>query len=546
MTLRKFFQTYVGVAILLASIIYAMVRVAYNEATYKAPDVTTIRICHWQLEAGFRDALQELIDEYEQLHLKRTGKKIRVMQLPVSERGYSQFVNTGLIGGTAPDIIEKGFAKGATDPAYTARFFSPLGQYLDEPNPYNAGTPLEGVPWKDTFFDGLQAAYDRQLLDHYYVPFSMFTVRIYYNRDLYRQILGTDRTPASYQEFLDVCQRIREHGQSKGLPIVPVAGSKYQGDLFRRRYETPFLFELISQTDDDFTGSVDAMESYLAYRQGRWSFESPRFMAAWKCMLEVSKNFQDGWLAAQRDDAVFLFVQSRAVMTASGSWDAPSIKKQVAGQFEVGVFDFPMPTDHPEYSKFVAGPATEASIKGGIPWAICRQSRRQELCVDFLRFCTTRAKNESFNQSITWLPVVLGAKLTPDLEPFRPRIEGFVGDFQTDISTPVKMITEGNRWSVLSDRMTPEQYAVKAKEVYERTGAEGFQEKLVKDGRNNRNLERILASQLLLQHIGAPDPNGRRDEKIGQLLLAIQEFGHKVAVRQAQFEALQKETERKP
>ena len=65
--------------------------------------------------------------------------------MPVSERGYGQFINTSLIGGTAPDIIERGFSDVATSPSYVARFFTPLRSYILDPNRYNRGTALESA-----------------------------------------------------------------------------------------------------------------------------------------------------------------------------------------------------------------------------------------------------------------------------------------------------------------------------------------------------------------------------------------------------------------
>jgi len=538
--LRRFVQAYLGAVILLAAMVYAVVRVGYSQWTYEAPDVTTIRLCHWQLESGFREALQVLIDEYEELYHERHGKLIQVLQTPVSERGYNQFVNTSLIGGTAPDIIEKGMSKTALDPAYVARFFQPLGEYFDQPNPYNEGTRLEGLPWRDTFFDGLQGAYDRTLLDYYYVPFSMFTLRVFYNVELYRQVTGRTKPPETYEEFLAVCREIHEEAAETGRRLVPIAGSKYQGNVFRNMYERPFLFGLIREVDDNLDGNADIFETCRAYHERVWQFDSPRLLNSWRCMVEIARNFQEGWLAAQRDDAVFLFVQGHAVMTASGSWDAPSIKKQVGDHFTVGVFDFPMPTDHEAYGPYVSGPASEASIRGGIPWAITRQSRHLELCIDFLRYCTTRANNEQFNRSITWLPVVRGAKLTPDLEPFRPRIEGFTGSFDYRISTPVKLITEGNRWPLYTGRMTPEEFAKSAAEVFERSAGEGYEEQLDRMRRNNRNLERILASLQVRQVYAPPEDAAREEEKTLQILSSSHEFGHLAAMRRDQFERLQK------
>lgn len=305
MTIRRFLRTYLGLLILIGAMAFAVVRVVINQLTYESPGVDTIRICHWQLEAGFREALDRLIREYERFYFRQHGRKVRVLQVPISERGYRQFVNTGLIAGNAPDIIEKGKAVTARDPTYVARFFLPLGDCLGKPNPYNRGTDLEGIAWKDTFFDGLQGTYDPELLDYYYIPFSMFTIRIYYNKQLYRQTTGRENPPEDYEGFLRACKTIKEAG------YVPIAASKAQGQYFRIRYENPFRFGFMRQVDSNFNGYADPFETYHAYRSGQWSFDSPRLVSSWRCLVDIAENFPKGWLAAQRDDALFMFAQQR-------------------------------------------------------------------------------------------------------------------------------------------------------------------------------------------------------------------------------------------
>jgi ABC-type glycerol-3-phosphate transport system substrate-binding protein len=490
MTLRRS----MGLCVLLAVMGLASARVWIQHMTHEAPGVDTIRICHWQLESGFREALDELIHEYEAGVLARTGKRVQVVQVPISERGYSQYVNTGLIGGMAPDIIEQGKAKTSEKQEYIIRFYLPLGRYVREPNPYNAGTTLESTAWQDTFVDGLSGSYDRGLRDYYRIPFSLFTVRIFYNRDLLERATGRKEPPATYGELLDVCREVRAFAQREKLPLVPIAASKTQLKPFQYGYENTFLFPLIPRVDADLTGSVDPFEAYQAYVRGLWSFRSPEFQSGWRCMTEIAANFQEGWMAAQRDDSVFMFAQQRAVMLSSGSWDAQSIIRQAGDRFRVGIFDFPVPTDHPEYSEFVKGPATEADIRGGIPWVINLKTRHPDLCIDFLRFCTTPANNERFNRRITWIPVVRGAVLPPELAAFKPRIRGFYGTFSYSISSAVRLIGDGDRWLLYAGDLSPEAYADRLAEVYERTAAQGYRDELRRQQAHHRNLQRALAA----------------------------------------------------
>ena len=257
MTVRKAIGAYLGPAVLVVTMLAATAQVLITHARYEAPDVETISICHWQLESGFRDALDLLIAEYEELHYARTGKRIKIIQVPIAERGYRQFVNTGLIGGTAPDIIEQGKAKTTQEDGYIVRFYLPVGQYVAEPNPYNDGTPLEGEPWMDTFVDGLSGSYLRGLREYYQVPFSLFTVRVYYNRDLLERATGRTAPPTTYGELMDICREVREYAAREGLALEPIAASKQQAYPFVGAYEDPFLFPLIPKLDWDLNGSVD-------------------------------------------------------------------------------------------------------------------------------------------------------------------------------------------------------------------------------------------------------------------------------------------------
>ncbi len=499
MEFKEKIKNYIGFIILGGAMLFAVIRVGHNQLTYEAPDVTTISICHWQLEAGFRGALQELIDEYEEVYEEKTGKKLKIRHIPVSERGYKQFINTGLVGGNAPDIIERGKAKTANDPAYVSRFFRPISMYIERANPYNKGTSLEGVPWRETYFDTMEGGYDGNLLDYYIVPFSMFTTRIFYNKDMYKEVSGSDEPPKDFEEFMRVCNQVREYARQKEENIVPISGSKYQGNVFSGRLEPPFCQNWIRAADYDYNGGADVCEVYRAYREKKWSFDAPRKLAAWDCMVEVARNFQEGWMAANRDDALFTFIQEKSMMIASGSWDSPSIRKSAEGRFEVGVMDFPIPVDHPKYGKYVKGPMNEADTRSSVPWAITKQSKHPEICIDFLMYCTTRKNNERFNKRITWMPVIRGARVADELKAFLPKVKGFGGSawsFNTNISTEFSLRRGGGLWELYSGRQAPEEFAAQLAEIYERTGEDGFAQELDKRRRRVRNLERPMSAFL--------------------------------------------------
>jgi len=210
---------------------------------------------------------------------------------------------------------------------------------------------------------------------------------------------------------------------------------------------------------------------------------------------------------------------------------------QVGDSFKVGIFDFPIPVHDPEYGKYVHGSMSEAGIRGGIPMAVTKHSRHPDICIDFLRFCTTRANNEKWNRAVTWLPVVRGARLAPLLEPFKPRIRGYQGNMDPRISTEVKLKLEGYRWSLFSGKISPEKYGRIMNEAYERTGAEGYLELLHKDEQNIRNLERILDGITVRLLFAPPAEPKIEQDKIRQLLESMQYFTYRNRRNTALFEA---------
>jgi raffinose/stachyose/melibiose transport system substrate-binding protein len=540
--LKTFLSKYMGFTILGIAMLYAIISVLYHEATYEKSDVKSIRICHWQLEAGFRESLQVLIDDFERDHEARTGEKVRVLQAPISERAYQQYINTGLIGDMAPDIIEKGMAKTARDPSYVARFFRPLGNVVTKPNPFNKGTALEGVPWKDTFLDGMQSAYDENLLDYYFIPFSMFTIRIYYNKELYEKVLGRTDPPHSYLDFISICKKIKGYQDEDGKFVIPIAASKAQGSYFGGKYKYPFLRSLAKKCDMDFNASANVFETFLYYKNKVWDFYDPALIESARCLMDIASNFQDGWLAAQRDDALFMFAQNRAVMIASGSWDAQSIIDQTKAIFNVGIFDFPMPTDDPVYGKFVKGGSSEAGSGGGIPWSINKKTKYPDLCIEFLQYCTTKANNERFNSRITWLPIVRGVKITDErLKAFKPKLQGYTGDIDYNISTAVSLLGSGNRWTLYSGQMTPEQNAGEMQEMYDRTSDDGYYKQLDLLYRRARNTERVVASKLALRVSQNAKKRAELTSKLVKIDQALQIVDHNYYSYQHRYEIFEKE-----
>ncbi len=413
----------VGIGLLAVAFTIAAIRVFTRPASDIDEDGRIVlRFAHWQLESGLRDALDDLSREYETLH-----PHVRVEQVPVPIRTYTQWVKTRLVGENATDIIQ---LPRAIDDESLARFFTPLTSEVEQPNPYNRDTDLADLPWRETFIDGLAGtfSYRPTLLEYYGIPMSMFTVRIYYNRDLWRSLLGDVPPPATYEDFRALCAEAQTAAARVGLDFVPLAGSSDNGPILISRFMGSQTQRLAHDISASHTLRTTAADINISYLRGGWSIDTPALTDAFSLAREVSLLMQPGYEQLRHEDATFYFTQGRALMVTSGSWDAPVFRSLC--HFELGVFEIPLPdTGHPRYGANLFGPASEADSSTGMAFAVTRQSPHRAQALDFLRFLTSRPGNTAFSRRSGWLPSVVGVEPRSDLIPFLPRIDGHLAGF---------------------------------------------------------------------------------------------------------------------
>lgn len=378
----------------------------------------TIRIAHWQLESGVREAFDAIAAEYSRLH-----PGVRIVQIPIPERIYTNWLITQLVGGTAPDLIQVGF--GITDERL-ARYFVPLGDLANSPNPYNAGTDLEHLPMRDTFFDGMLGGFNANLLEYYAVPLSAHSIRMYYNLDLLREITDSENLPATFDELMELCARARAYARARQIPFVPIAGSKYNSPQIMN---TLFSSQTQRMVEDLNPPGYFGGEHPLRARQflsGKWDLNHPSYRSGLALLREVGQEMQPGFMQLLRDDAMLLFVQGRSLMISSGSWDATSIRAQA--RFRIGVAPIPLPsTQHPRYGAHTLGSLTEAGDNASVGFGLTRLSNHPEIARDFLRFLASRRINQLWADTSGWIPSVLGVQPNESVTPFLPKTEGALG-----------------------------------------------------------------------------------------------------------------------
>ncbi len=467
---------------------WAVVTIAVRRNEETPANVVTIRVAHWQLEAGVRDGLAEAAAEYEKLH-----PNVRIVQEAIPEATYGQWMSTQLMGGTAPDIVQAGMVEGHLMTAFFTRYFVPLSRYVTRPNPYNAGTNLENVPLIRTFKDGMRRSFIDETQEFMTIPLALTGVRLFYNKPLLKKLTGLDEAPADYRAFLEVCEKIRVQKQPNGQPYVAIAGSRFHYMRWEESLIKPLTYLAAREIDFNRDGRFSKEEMLLGFASGKVSFANPAYEASFKMVQEITEKFPSGWSGLTRDEALFNFAQQKAVFLATGIYEAEGIREQAAGKFELGLMDFPLPAkSDSHFGAIVQGPRYE-NPEGSMPMAITRTSRHPEVAVDFLLFLVSREENEKFNKRLKWIPIVAGAKIDPYIKPFEPTLEGVFPAFDPTIGGESLI-----KWSQLFSlyqikQISYDDMAAEFTQFFTTQGLEDFREFL-----RNRRRSQIQDEQLAI------------------------------------------------
>ncbi|MEM9789112.1 MAG: hypothetical protein AAF842_01780 [Planctomycetota bacterium] len=529
-----------------------------------------MQLAHWQLEPGYREAMDDVMGTYNQLpHVKAAG--IRITQAAITEKFYAQWLNTHLVAGTAPDINERGMAA-LTTGVYTAKYFEPIGNYVVQPNPYNAPqylpeniSPelaefLTNQPWRETFLDGMRGGFDDSLQDYYAVPTSFWgSVKMYINRqmmaatkvvaiealqqdpqpDWLSQVfdggyavrgpeleawLSSDEAPQTFGQLVLLSEALNEYARQIGDDkLVPIAGSSYSHWMFSGQYNTPVTTKVGPEVDRNGDGSITQFELAESLEKGVWSIRDPRFVAYLEMCRKLCEYFPPGFLALERDQANNRFVLGRAMIIASGAWDANSLfvgsqsHDDPADRFDVLISPFPLPDPEEKWGEYIVGRASEATANGGAPYQVYQRSEHKPWAIDFLQYLTSFEVNERFNKRANWLPVIVGAEPSEQMKPFSVNPIGISGAMRVDLASIgftlasryrgmfPQFLTRDITHEFLADQMDAaiDRPYVGIDEVWSKSHT------AARDG--NRNLERTIAGQdvrkLLLN---ADDANDKR------------------------------------
>jgi len=411
-------RSMIGVGILVAAIIASFWNVIFRNVQKVTSDQIEIRIGHAELHTGMREAFQAAIEAYQDLH-----PNVRIIQVPVPPRTYPAWIRTQLVGGTAPDIVPLD--------GEISQFFLPLTSLTEQPNPYNVGTNLEGIPWRDTFFDGLSAARDRLAFSApgqvFGVNLQTVSMRLYINRDMLIEITGSDSVPEVYNDLYELSQKIKEYNQRTGKKIIPIAGCRQYSDyIFDRVVGSQMQKFLLDynphmQPWGFFRPMADKVFTYS---------ETPEFMSSLELLHEVSQMLTPGYLQFGPEDAIAAYLQQRSLMLVAGSWDYAVLVDRVP--FETAITTIPMPsTDDPRYGQFSLGQAAE-TVGTTSQYGVVRASPHAEVAADFLLFLTSLPTATQFSDISKRISAIIDVPVAEELALMAAKIDGEIPGFRVD------------------------------------------------------------------------------------------------------------------
>ncbi len=408
-----------GFLLLAAGYLVAAGLVFWRKTEEVRSDRIVIRLSQWQLEGTVRAAIDAIIARYEQLN-----PHVKVEHMAVPDTVYLPWVQTQMVGGTGPDIVEYVWIW-----PHIGRYFQPIDDAVVQPNPYNRGTSLEGVPWRDTNVDGMinPDSFVRALNRYYGITMTSHIPRIVYNRALLVKITGRDEVPQTYREFMQLCADVKRYAQANHLPhLVPLATSKDSYPLILFSITGNALTNLAERLDYRHRLWVTDAEAGYRYLQGEWSYDEPDVDAALQQLREFGEVSTPGFLQRSRDAALTDFVNGRALMAVVPSWDASSLL--MLCKFELGAFRYPFPReDDPVYGRFTRGPFSEGPVQTGMAFYVNQQTKHRAQVIDFLQFLTSQQGSQMFTDISHWQPATVGAK-------------------PSHFAAQFTQVTEGNAW----------------------------------------------------------------------------------------------------
>jgi ABC-type glycerol-3-phosphate transport system substrate-binding protein len=357
-------------------------------AMAKKSDEKQLIFWHWW--ADHQNFLVEMSERYRM----DTGIKVKFELYSPTSQYYWQKIAAAAQAKRLPDII------GLTDnPELIARY-AKAGRLV------NLKSEIKEKEWNSMFTPRAVEAlsfkkgniYGIKKEGYWGVPFSVMSIQIYYNKDLFVKAgLDPESPPKTWKAFLEACQKL----QAAGIPPV-MAGFEdlWVAQTFFRAYAWSYLGE--EGMRGLFSGKVEYTDERCEEILGLFQ------------TLRDKDYFYPGVVSKSNKEAEILFSQNRAAMMINGSW-AINVYSQMNPDLKYGVMNFPKP-EAAEYPMVVIGGLGKGA-------AVTADSKKRKEAIAFLKWLTQLPQQERWAR----MPIPSGfPALIEAQKSAGPRFSGFI------------------------------------------------------------------------------------------------------------------------
>ena len=223
----------------------------------------------------------------------------------------------------------------------------------------------EDQEWKNSFADGTLEllSFDGK---NYGIPTQKSLCVMFYNKQIFQE--NNLQVPTTYEEFLEVCQTLKDNG----VTPMSVCGT-----------DAWIPAQFVQQIAGGMAG--DQRFNDICNGKEKWNNEI-HVKAAEEVKKMADKGyFQDGYIGMGPEESTDLFTTGKTAMYFQGAWDADKCAKSEIGE-NVGAFVLP-PYDS-QYTNISVGSVDTS-------FAVAETCKNKDAAVAFLKYWTSQESEET-------------------------------------------------------------------------------------------------------------------------------------------------------
>lgn len=222
----------------------------------------------------------------------------------------------------------------------------------------------EDAQWKDSFAEGTLdlLAYDGK---NYGVPTQKSLCVMFYNKQIFEE--NGVEVPTTYEEFLSVCQTLKDNG------VTPMAMCGTDAWI-------------PAQFVQQIAGGMAGDQLFKDVCDGKEKWNNETHVKAAEEVKKMADNgyFQDGYIGMGPEESTDLFTTGKTAMYFMGAWDADKISKSEMGE-QAGAFV--MPAYDTQYNNISVGSVDTS-------FSVSENCKNKDAAVAFLKYWTSQESED--------------------------------------------------------------------------------------------------------------------------------------------------------